>query len=247
MGRHLAAALVLSTLSTSCATIMSGSSDDVLIDSRPQGAAFSTNTGAQGVTPQQIVVPSSSDIVVTFEKEGYSTTQGTLRAKTSPWIAGNILAGGLVGLLIDMASPNAKTHDATLVVDLLHEEILTAENSETFQWKPSTRVPSNTPGTRDIVVRDVMQNGAGPRCGTGNVATVEFRVLDAKTMSSKKDMDSYSFEVGSGEATAGWHRMVQDMRVGDHLVVFIPKELAYGNDKGDLIFEMHLVDVQPAG
>jgi len=113
---------ILLLLGTSCASIVTGSTDSVIIESVPSGAQFTTNIGVRGVTPRVVVVPASQDLVVDFSLQGYEPTSAVLESRVSAWVAGNIIFGGLLGIIIDIANPDARTHDKVLRANLIRDE-----------------------------------------------------------------------------------------------------------------------------
>ena len=113
--------LVLSLIlySTSCATVMTGYHDTLDVSSTPSGASFQTNTGVSGSTPAAIEVPDEVDVLFTFDLEGYQSTTYTAVSRTSKWVWGNIIIGGLIGLIVDYASGGVHTHDSEVHVTLV--------------------------------------------------------------------------------------------------------------------------------
>ena len=123
-------AILLSVLLTSCASIMTGSTDNVTIESIPSGAFFTTNTGSSGHTPQMISVPASQDLVVEYKKNGYEPQSAILKSRMSGWIVGNVIFGGFIGLAIDIVNPDARTHDKSLSVQLVQRDPSEVEAEE---------------------------------------------------------------------------------------------------------------------
>jgi len=94
-----------------CSSIVSQSEYAVVIASNPDAANFTVvnKTGQQvhsGVTPATVTLKSSSGYfkgeayTVTFKKEGYSEKTFTMTSTVDGWYFGNILFGGLIGMLI---------------------------------------------------------------------------------------------------------------------------------------------------
>ena len=104
-------AVSLSFFGTSCASILTGSTDKLDITSNPTGATFSTDQGHSGVTPAIIEVPGARNVEFTFSMPGYNQMTMVSMPHTSKWIWGNILFGGLIGIAIDAIGDSAKTHD----------------------------------------------------------------------------------------------------------------------------------------
>ncbi len=100
-----------SLLLASCASIVSKSNWPVTLSSNPIGARVMV-TNKQGMnihsstTPSTVTLPSDSGFfsraqyTLTFTKPGYPTRTALLRASMNGWYVGNIVFGGLIGVLI---------------------------------------------------------------------------------------------------------------------------------------------------
>ncbi len=103
-------ATVVFTLS-GCASIVSDSKYPVSVNSEPRGANFevrnkSGSVVSSGATPSQVTLNagagyfSGETYKVTYSKEGYSDQQSVIDSGVDGWYWGNILFGGLIGMLI---------------------------------------------------------------------------------------------------------------------------------------------------
>lgn len=90
-----------------CATIIHGRSQDVMFVSQPQGATVKIDGAVKGVTPTKIALKRNQDYIVTIEKDGFEPVERTLKSELSGWTFGNILLGGIVGGVIDLAAGGA--------------------------------------------------------------------------------------------------------------------------------------------
>ena len=129
MLRFLPVALLVG-LTTSCATIVSKTQYPVRIDSEPQGASFVVrNADGQdvhsGVTPATVTLGSKggyfqgADYAVTLNLEGYPEATVALEAGFDVWYVGNLIFGGLIGILIvDPLTGAMWKLDSELVVPL---------------------------------------------------------------------------------------------------------------------------------
>ncbi|MFK3971192.1 hypothetical protein ACI2KS_10745 [Pseudomonas sp. NPDC087358] len=107
-----ASVLACVTLATTgCASIISESKYPVAIHSSPPGASYNimNQSGAQihsGQTPDQITLESGAGYfegeayTVTYRKDGYLPSTQTLNSGIDGWYWGNIVLGGLIGMLI---------------------------------------------------------------------------------------------------------------------------------------------------
>jgi len=94
--------LVTSILTSSCATIMLGTTQEVSISSNPTGAMV-TNNGLQlGKTPVVADLKRKGNHRIKIELEGYHPYEVMLSRSVSGWLFGNIIFGGIPGLIIDV-------------------------------------------------------------------------------------------------------------------------------------------------
>lgn len=95
--------LLLFTLSiiTSCATIISGSRQVVEIKSEPTSARVYINEVEIGNTPIKENLKRNQEYSLILKLDGYETYETKLEKKFNGWYIGNIVFGGLVGIIID--------------------------------------------------------------------------------------------------------------------------------------------------
>lgn len=104
-------AILASALVCGCSSIVSKSSYPVVINSNPDAASFEiTNRAGQkvesGQTPATVTLKSSSGYfkgeayTIVLKKPGYQDQTYTINSTVDGWYFGNILFGGLIGMLI---------------------------------------------------------------------------------------------------------------------------------------------------
>lgn len=96
-----AAAFLTILAVTACASIMHGTSQDVGISSSPTGATVTLDNQNPGQTPYIAHLSRKDNHVVKLTLPGYAPAELTLTRKTSGWVWGNIVFGGLIGLAVD--------------------------------------------------------------------------------------------------------------------------------------------------
>ena len=64
---------ICSLISSSCATMLKGTSDEITVVSDPNGADVVVNETREGTTPVTFTVPSKQDLTVTVTKAGYTS------------------------------------------------------------------------------------------------------------------------------------------------------------------------------
>ena len=89
---------------TSCATLIHGSKQQVAIICDPKRAKVSVDGLEDGHTPYLARLSRSDKHFLMIELEGYKPYSIMLKRKLDAWIFGNILLGGIVGIVIDAAT-----------------------------------------------------------------------------------------------------------------------------------------------
>lgn len=102
--RSASAAIVLAVSLSACATIMHGTSQEVGISSTPSSATVMVDNKELGKTPVVAKLKRKDNHIVKIELPGYKPFEATLTRKTSGWVWGNIVFGGLIGLAVDATS-----------------------------------------------------------------------------------------------------------------------------------------------
>ena len=106
--------LLASGLLAGCASITRGTTDQVQILSEPPGANVQTSLGHACLTPCTLVIPRKDTFTVSFTKAGYHAVQFEVIKRVPPegaaGFAGNILVGGVVGMVADAATGAAFDH-----------------------------------------------------------------------------------------------------------------------------------------
>ncbi|MEX6686539.1 hypothetical protein QTN47_03485 [Danxiaibacter flavus] len=109
--RLSAIAVAFAMLSTGCASIVSKSNWPFSVDTNPAGAEISvTNRKGievyKGTSPAAFKLKSGSSFfakesyTITLTKSGFETKKMTVECKLNGWYFGNILLGGVIGMLI---------------------------------------------------------------------------------------------------------------------------------------------------
>lgn len=157
----LAAALAVAL--SGCATLFNGQSQAITITSAPEGAQVTVSNRAGqrvhvGETPVTLTLKrgagyfKSEVYMLAFSKPGYADQQMTIRGSTSGWYFGNILLGGLIGMLaVDPATgamyslPKSVTasleaQDAVGAIDEARLQIVSMESLSAEQRAQAVRL-----------------------------------------------------------------------------------------------------------
>lgn len=134
--------LILTLIVCSCSSIVSKSEYAVAINSAPDSATFKiTNRNGfaiqSGVTPSTITLKASSGYfkgetyTIELSKEGFQPKTYTLNSSVDGWYFGNIIFGGLLGMLvIDPATGAMYKLPSEVMISL--DPAITADMQESF-------------------------------------------------------------------------------------------------------------------
>ncbi len=120
---RLTAMIGLALACSACATVVGGTTQEVFIESEPSGAAckvdrLGANVGMVSPTPGRVNVSRSKEtMIVSCTRDGYEQSNEVLVSSFTGATVGNILLGGVVGIVVDAASgANNRYPDRVMVV-----------------------------------------------------------------------------------------------------------------------------------
>lgn len=108
----------------SCATMVAPGPDEVFVTSDPAGAEVILAGESAGRTPVTVVVPRHVR-TVTMRMEGWVDGEFPIQHELNHWVWGNILLGGVIGMIVDVASDSA-----TLATGEVHGVLYRAPGQE---------------------------------------------------------------------------------------------------------------------
>lgn len=134
------------TTQTGCATIVSGRTQDVMIRSNPSGAKVTIDEVVSGTTPMVANLLRKKRHQVSITKNEYTeVTQATTRG-FNWWYIGNILFGGIIGLIVDPITGSIfDIEPAEINVTLPKEEPTVVSPAATAALSATNTTTSNLP------------------------------------------------------------------------------------------------------
>ena len=124
--KFICSALVLAVVifSIGCATIVSGRMQQLPVISSPSGATVTMGSVRQ-TTPATFLLDRRMGVYEIFiEKEGYEPVTVVIKKGLNCWVFGNIIFGGIIGLIVDIASGSASAFTPSEVeVNLVKERL----------------------------------------------------------------------------------------------------------------------------
>ena len=97
-------AIVILCFQTGCASIVSGKEQDISIRSNPMGADVTIDGMPVGKTPVTTEVKRKRRHQIKVTKEGYIEETRVTKKGFNWWHMGNILIGGIIGIIVDFAT-----------------------------------------------------------------------------------------------------------------------------------------------
>jgi uncharacterized protein YceK len=94
----------LLSLLSGCATIVHGTTQDINITTDPSGADLNVDGSEHYKSPAKITMKRKEDHMIEVAMEGYQKETVNIKSVISGAVAGNILAGGIIGWGVDAAS-----------------------------------------------------------------------------------------------------------------------------------------------
>ena len=101
MKRIVTLSLTLSLFLSSCCSIIHGSKQDIDISSAPAGATVKVDGQNRGITPVLLQLEREKDHIIVIEKEGHQPQTTEVNKSVSGWVWGNLVFGGIIGLVVD--------------------------------------------------------------------------------------------------------------------------------------------------
>jgi hypothetical protein len=99
-------------LLTSCASMARGHTQRVSVSSEPQGALIYEDGNLIGITPA-LVILDRKNLVLRFEKEGYSPREVAVKRALSGWLVADVVAGVIPSLGLLSSGTSSKSEAAT--------------------------------------------------------------------------------------------------------------------------------------
>jgi len=134
----LLALLSLSLVTGGCATVTTGGFQTISVMTEPDGADCTfTRDGVViarvNQTPGPILVgKSSGPIAVLCRKHGYQDTAGVTGSEFQPMTLGNIILGGLIGVIVDAGSGALMKYPESVTFVLVPQEFASATDRDAF-------------------------------------------------------------------------------------------------------------------
>lgn len=136
-------------LASGCATVVKGKSQTLTVTTDPEGATCTMSRkgeviGAINPTPGSLQVDKSSmDLELNCRKQGYLDTESRIDATVQGWTFGNIILGGIIGVVVDAGSGAMHEYRSTIEIKLVPEAFPTAEKRDAFFEEQRAEVESN--------------------------------------------------------------------------------------------------------
>jgi len=137
-----------------CATVTRGTTETVAIQSEPDGAKVELSSGQTCITPCSFELKRKNDYLVFLRKDGFQPVEMQIESRIAgagvAGMAGNVLAGGIIGLGIDAATGAS----GSLKPNPVHVHLVVADPA---QADSLCAAPGTVPGA---ICRNLLRVGA---------------------------------------------------------------------------------------
>ena len=116
--------IVIAFGAAGCATIFNGTHQNMLVASEPSGAAIFVNGMKVGETPETIKLSHRHSVTITISMPGYKTKTMKLTRSIDGWFWGNILLGGVIGMVVDASTGAMYTFSPSKINEKLKKDDL---------------------------------------------------------------------------------------------------------------------------
>jgi len=146
----LAGLALVACLSTGCATVTTGSSQTITVETEPPGASCKMTRdketiGVVNPTPGSVTIGKDKDeIDINCELSGYHTTTKNLDSSFQGMTLGNVILGGIIGIAIDAGSGAMNEYPASISIRLMPEAFPSAEKRDQYFDGQVREVNENT-------------------------------------------------------------------------------------------------------
>jgi len=101
---RVVAVCMVAVMASGCATIAHGARQSVEIMSTPPGAVVMIDGSERGRTPTVVMLSCKDHHTMRLELAGYQPYEMQLKRGISGWFFGNIIFGGLIGIVVDVST-----------------------------------------------------------------------------------------------------------------------------------------------
>jgi hypothetical protein len=132
------AGVALVLLTTGCATLTKGTQQTITVATDPPGAACTMSRDAKAVavvnpTPGSMPIEKGAGTIsILCKKQGYQDAAGVLASEFQAMTFGNILFGGVVGIVVDAASGAMHRYPDRVTITLIPAEFTTVKARDEF-------------------------------------------------------------------------------------------------------------------
>lgn len=130
----------LALVCANCATVTRGTTSQVQIGSEPTGADVATSLGHRCTTPCTLTMDRKSEFTVTMSKPGFKPVEVPVKVQIAgagaAGFAGNIILGGVVGMVADAATGATLEHVPNPVMATLQADAPPGRPARGSRGKP---------------------------------------------------------------------------------------------------------------
>ena len=189
-------AIAAAVLLPGCSTMVHGTTQDIAVQTSPEVEATCEVKASEGAvyqvqTPGMVTVArSSSSLTVDCTKQGYEDAREFIASEFNGATFGNILAGGLIGVVADAASGANNSYPETVIIEMA--ALSSPENdgpADAVSETPMASRPDGTPTASD--------RAESASEGQQNLGDAQLAVADPGPYKSREEVSRYLTSNGS--------------------------------------------------
>lgn len=157
--------LICLITTSGCATIISDNKSFVQIESKPSETVClltGDNFKQTITTPANIIIPAkASPVLISCTKDGYFLTAQEIIATMDGSIFGNILFGGVIGVVVDVVNKSGYKYQKKVELYLYKKNFKSQEEKETYYQQELEKIHAETKANKDKLKKKMSDDAQG--------------------------------------------------------------------------------------
>jgi hypothetical protein len=173
----LAALAAVVVLCSGCATLTKGSSQTVTVNTDPTGATCTLTRDGKPLavinpTPGSMPIEKGTGaITIDCKRTGYQDSAGTMTSQFQAMTFGNILFGGLIGVVVDAASGAMHEYPAMVTFTMIPEEFASTADRDIFFDRMKATLMRESAEVKDRIGKQCRESQCAPELEAAESAT----------------------------------------------------------------------------
>ena len=174
-----------------CATLTKGSTQTVTVNTDPPGGSCTLSREGKEVavinpTPGSIAVEkASASLSVLCRKSGYQDSAGSFASEFQSMTFGNILFGGVIGIVVDAASGAINKYPDMVTITMVPEEFADAWTRDQFFESMKATLLRESAEVKDRIAKSCRQESCASQLAAADAGPVTVTGLARRDRAAK--------------------------------------------------------------